>query len=71
MEIWETIEFGARAVLLKSAASESLEEIERLARSRLEQLVAYARADAECGAGFDQFRQFRRFGAKRAKHDWK
>ncbi|HEX5472886.1 MAG TPA: hypothetical protein VFW73_13425, partial [Lacipirellulaceae bacterium] len=43
MEIWDTIEFGARALMLKSAASKPLKEIQRTARSRLEQLVAHAR----------------------------
>ncbi len=47
MEIWESIEFGAHAVLLKSAAGKSPEEIQRLGRSRLEQLVAHVRAKSE------------------------
>src|SRR5262245_6275544 len=47
MDIWESIEFGAHALLLKSAAKKSPEEIERTGRSRLEQLVAYARANWE------------------------
>lgn len=47
MEIWETIEFGARTLLLKSAAKKSPEEIEQLGRSRLEQLIAHARANSE------------------------
>jgi phenylacetate-coenzyme A ligase PaaK-like adenylate-forming protein len=47
MDIWESIEFGAHAVLLKAAASKSPQEIQRLGRSRLEQLVEYARANSE------------------------
>src|SRR5215204_4785391 len=47
MDIWESIEFGAHAVLLKSAASKSPEEIRRLGRTRLEQLVAHARSNSE------------------------
>jgi phenylacetate-CoA ligase len=44
MEIWETIEFGARALLLKSGATKSPDEIKRRGRSRLEHLVTYAQA---------------------------
>lgn len=47
MDIWESIEFGARALLLKSAASKSPEEIQQLGRSRLKQLVAHARTNSE------------------------
>jgi|tagenome__1003787_1003787.scaffolds.fasta_scaffold20902660_2 phenylacetate-CoA ligase len=47
MDIWESIEFGAHAVLLKAAASKSPEEIQRLGRSRLVQLVEYARTKSE------------------------
>lgn len=47
MDIWESIEFGAHALLLKTAAGKSPEEIQRLGRSRLEQLVEYARANSE------------------------
>src|SRR5262245_48744819 len=47
MDIWESIEFGAHALLLKAAAKKSPEEIERVGRSRLEQLTAYARANSE------------------------
>ncbi len=47
MEIWESIEFGARALMLKSAASKPPEEIQKLGRSRLEQLVAHARANSD------------------------
>jgi phenylacetate-coenzyme A ligase PaaK-like adenylate-forming protein len=47
MDIWESIEFGARALLLKSAAAKSPEDIKQLGRARLEQLVAYARANSE------------------------
>ncbi len=44
MEIWDTIEFGARALRLKSVASKPPNEIQRIAQSRLEQLVTHARA---------------------------
>jgi phenylacetate-coenzyme A ligase PaaK-like adenylate-forming protein len=47
MEILESIEFGARALLLKSPPTRSPDEIDRLAKSRLEQLVGYARAHSE------------------------
>jgi phenylacetate-CoA ligase len=47
MDIWEAIEFGAHAVLLRTGVSKSLEEIHRLQRKRLEQLVAHARANSE------------------------
>lgn len=42
MEVWQTFEFSAKALLLKSAASKPLEEINRRARSRLVRLVAHA-----------------------------
>jgi phenylacetate-CoA ligase len=44
MEIWQTIEFGARALFLKHGATKTPYEIKRLARRRLEHLVAHARA---------------------------
>lgn len=47
MDIWESIEFGARALMLKSAAAKSPEDIQQLSRSRLEQLVAHARANSD------------------------
>jgi phenylacetate-coenzyme A ligase PaaK-like adenylate-forming protein len=47
MEIWQTVEFGAWALSLKLAASKSREEIHRLQRSRLEELVRHARANSE------------------------
>jgi phenylacetate-CoA ligase len=46
MEIWETIEFGARALLLKHGASRRPHEIERLARRRLQHLVAHTRGNS-------------------------
>jgi phenylacetate-coenzyme A ligase PaaK-like adenylate-forming protein len=46
MEIWQTIEFGARALLLKAGATKPLEEIKRRGRSRLEHLVAHARTNS-------------------------
>src|SRR5262249_12093233 len=47
MDIWETIEFGARALRLKSVASKPIEEINQLAQTRLQQLVAHARTNSE------------------------
>jgi phenylacetate-CoA ligase len=47
MDIWETIEFGAHALRLKAGASKSPEEIRRIGRRRLEQLVAHARANSK------------------------
>ena len=46
MEIWESIEFGARALMLKGVASKSPEDIKQLGQSRLEQLVAHARTNS-------------------------
>src|SRR4051812_29094877 len=46
MELWDSIEFGARALMLKSATSKSREEINRLSCSRLEQLVAHAQKNS-------------------------
>ena len=43
MEIWESLEFGAKALSLRSAASKPLEEILAIQRSRLENLVRHAR----------------------------
>ena len=65
MEIWESIEFGARALMLKSAATKSPEDIQKLGRSRLEQLVAHARANSDfwrekfSGVAEDSFRAHR------------
>jgi phenylacetate-CoA ligase len=47
MEIWETIEFGARALLLKPTPAKSSDEIGRLQRSRLEHLVEHARTHSK------------------------
>jgi phenylacetate-coenzyme A ligase PaaK-like adenylate-forming protein len=47
MDIWESLEFGARALLLKAAANKPAEEIACVGRSRLKQLLAYARASSE------------------------
>jgi phenylacetate-CoA ligase len=46
MELWETIEFGARALILKSGATKSLEAIKRRGSVRLEHLVKHARANS-------------------------
>ncbi len=43
MAIWESLEFGARAVALRLAAAKSLEEILDIQRSRLVELVQHAR----------------------------
>src|SRR5438105_80004 len=43
MDLWDSIEFGARAVMLKSAASKPRVEIERISQLRLEKLVEHAR----------------------------
>lgn len=47
MEIWDSLEFGARALMLKSAVSKSPEEIERIGRGRLESLIEHARTKSE------------------------
>ncbi len=47
MEFWESIEFGAHAFKLRSAAGKPLEEINQIGRSRLEKLVHYARDNSE------------------------
>jgi phenylacetate-coenzyme A ligase PaaK-like adenylate-forming protein len=47
MEIWQSLEFGAWALSLKLAAGKSQDEIERLQRSRLEELVRHARENSE------------------------
>jgi phenylacetate-coenzyme A ligase PaaK-like adenylate-forming protein len=46
MEIWEQIEFGARAVKLRMAAEKPLEDILELQRSRLLELVEHARENS-------------------------
>jgi phenylacetate-CoA ligase len=47
MDIWETIEFGAHALLLKSGASKTPDEIQHLGRKRLGQLIAHARTKSD------------------------
>ena len=47
MEFWEPLEFGARALLLKSTASRSREEIDEMSRAHLVRLVEHARASSE------------------------
>jgi len=47
MDIWESIEFGARALALKATSAKSPQEIERLGKTRFEQLVQHARANSE------------------------
>jgi phenylacetate-CoA ligase len=46
MEIWESIEFGARALMLKSTVKKSREEIDEIGRTRLTKLVEHARNDS-------------------------
>jgi phenylacetate-CoA ligase len=43
MELWESVEFGALALSLRSTDAKALEEIRELQRSRLEKLVRHAR----------------------------
>lgn len=47
MEILESLEFGARALMLKSTVKKSREEIDEIGRERLAKLVAHARANSE------------------------
>lgn len=47
MEIWESLEFGARALMLKSTVKKSREEIDQLGRERLTKLVEHARANSD------------------------
>jgi phenylacetate-coenzyme A ligase PaaK-like adenylate-forming protein len=47
MAFWEPLEFGARALLLKSTIKSSREEIDEIARDHLERLVYHARAKSE------------------------
>jgi len=44
--MWESISFAARGLRLKSAATRPAEEIKRVARSRLEELVAHAKSSS-------------------------
>src|SRR4051794_31459018 len=46
MKIWQTIEFGIRALRLKAEATKPPHEIERVARTRLQHLIAHARANS-------------------------
>jgi phenylacetate-CoA ligase len=47
MEIWESIEFGAHAVMLKLTVKKSREEIDEIGRNRLTKLVEHARKNSE------------------------
>jgi phenylacetate-coenzyme A ligase PaaK-like adenylate-forming protein len=47
MEVWESLEFGARALSLRSAATKPMEEILEIQRSRLQELVHHARDNSE------------------------
>ena len=49
MEIWESIEFGAHAVLLKATVKKSREEIDKIGRNRLAKLVEHARGIRNSG----------------------
>jgi phenylacetate-CoA ligase len=46
MQIWEEFEFGARAVSLRMAAEKPLEDVLKLQRSRLAELVTHARENS-------------------------
>jgi phenylacetate-CoA ligase len=47
MEVWETLEFGARAMSLRAVPAKSLEEIQEIQRERLQKLVRHARAHSD------------------------
>jgi phenylacetate-coenzyme A ligase PaaK-like adenylate-forming protein len=47
MEVWETLEFGARAIAMRVAATKPLDEILEVQRSRLENLIQHAHANSE------------------------
>jgi phenylacetate-coenzyme A ligase PaaK-like adenylate-forming protein len=47
MELFDTLEFGARTVLLQSTTSKSPGEIKEIGQKHLERLVAYAREHSE------------------------
>jgi phenylacetate-coenzyme A ligase PaaK-like adenylate-forming protein len=44
MKLWDTLEFSARALSLRSTISKSPEEIEQIGRAQLERLIEQARA---------------------------
>ena len=47
MEVWETLEFGARAMSLRAVPAKSLDEILEIQRERLQELVRHARAQSD------------------------
>ncbi|MFO0792259.1 MAG: AMP-binding protein [Pirellulales bacterium] len=47
MHVWESLEFGAHALALKSVPGKTAEEIAQIGRERLVKLVAHARANSE------------------------
>lgn len=47
MELWDSIEFGARALMLKSMVTKPRKEIDRISQSRLEHLVNHARTHSK------------------------
>lgn len=47
MHVWESLEFGARALALKSVPAKTPEEIAEIGRRRLNSLVEHARANSE------------------------
>lgn len=47
MEIWGTLEFGARALMLKSTVTKPIEEIHRIQSARLESLIEHARDNSQ------------------------
>lgn len=47
MHVWESLEFGAKALALKSVPAKTPEEIAEIGRRRLMSLVEHARANSE------------------------
>src|SRR5688572_1431579 len=47
MEVWETLEFGARAMALRSVPTKSLDEILEIQRDRSQELVRHAREHSD------------------------
>ncbi|MEX2315828.1 MAG: hypothetical protein WD669_01660 [Pirellulales bacterium] len=47
MELWESMRFGMQAIRLRRAAAKPREEIERIQRSRLDELVRHAREHSD------------------------
>jgi phenylacetate-CoA ligase len=45
--IWQSLKFGVRAIYLERTAEQPIEEIQRVQRQRLEELVQHARANSD------------------------